>query len=109
MSVQLGKIVSVRIGRGGYQDAQLGVSFALGGDGWGVGDFWGHWATRSASAEWTAESRIVVLGEIFDRLGKLISEAKVEHAQELIGRPIEATFDSPIGRLVSWRILKEVL
>jgi hypothetical protein len=44
----IGKIQSATFGMGGYQDAMIGVSWTLGSDKecWGVGDFWGAWATR---------------------------------------------------------------
>ena len=33
---QLGKIQEVKLGFGGYQEVMFGVSFTLGGSGWGV-------------------------------------------------------------------------
>lgn len=39
LEVKLGKINKVKFGSGGYDDAMFGVTFDLGGQGWGVGDF----------------------------------------------------------------------
>ena len=103
----LGKIQSARYGFGGYQDAMLGVDFTLGGDGWGVGDFWGVWADRSDGAKWTLEDRSAELARITDRLRDLLRDAKVQTLDQLAGRPVEVFFNG--GKLSNWRILKEVL
>lgn len=105
---ELGKIKSIHFGYGGYQDAQYGVSFVLGGSGWGVSDFWGHWGTkRIGSEKWSEESRITSLGEVAMRLKALLDDAKVQHLDELKGVAVEVIFTDM--KLTSWRILKEVL
>lgn len=107
---RLAKIRSVKYGFGGYQGAMLGISFDLGGDGWGVSDFWGGWGPDiecTKSCKWTEESRITNHGEVSMRIGKLLREAKVETVDKLKGTPIEVTFDN--DSLRSWRVLKEVL
>ncbi len=104
---ELGRIKKVYCG---LTDAQLGISFELGGsDGWGVmTQFRGHWGgKRSEYAKWTDEDRIRVLGETFMYIGQLLSDAKVRDVSELVGKPVEATFDGNL--LTDWRILKEVL
>ena len=109
MRKELGKIISVRCGLGGYQDAQIGIGFTLGGDGWGVGTgFKGAWATKhSDSCKWTEQDRIESLGHAFMYLRELLKDAKVNDVTELVGIPVEVTFDG--NQLLEWRILKEVL
>lgn len=107
---ELGKIEAVHFGYGGYQDAMIGVRFSLGGDGWGTNDFWGCWSfERSELAIWTEAERLEKFGEIVMRINALLKTAKVNSLDELKNKPIEAVFDSPIGKLLSWRILTEVL
>jgi hypothetical protein len=106
--IKLGKISQISFGYGGYQDVQFGVSFLFQGDGWGCGDFWGHWGTdRTDFTQWTEESRIKHLGETCMKIRDILSHAKVSTLDELKNVPVEVTFvDNCIS---SWRILKEVL
>ena len=105
---ELGKIQSVEFGMGGYQDAMIGISFSLGGAGWGVSDFWGDWATDvTERTQWTHEQRCNRLGQTVWRVKKLLDESKAQTVSELKGKPIEATFVDM--KLTGWRILKEVL
>lgn len=111
MRKELGKINHLRIGMGGYQDCMFGISIDLGGEGWGVGDFKGFWSParmkRSDNAQWTEADRDEEIVTTFRWLDALMAEAKVTDSNELVGIPIEATFDGML--LKSWRILKEVL
>jgi hypothetical protein len=107
MSKELGKIQSIRFGMGGYEDAMVGVNFYLGGEGWGAGDFWGTWADRSEDAKWTLEDQAKIFAETTIKVRNLLKKAKVKSLDELKGIPIEAEFSQM--RLVSWRILEEVL
>lgn len=108
MNVELGKIKSVEFGHGGYQDACIGVTFVLGGESWGVSDFWGDWAIeRSSHASWTEDGRIKKLGSVTMRIAGLLADAKVSSISQLKGVPIEVTFEGTT--LKSWRVLKEVL
>ena len=110
---ELGKIRSVKFGSGGYQNAMIGFSFDLGGNNWGVSDFWGTWETKEVSAtgnmaqEKLNDQRIRFLGESCMRISALLGFAKVDSLDRLKGIAIEVTFED--GRLESWRILKEVL
>jgi hypothetical protein len=104
---ELGKITSLRVGIGGYQDAMFGVWLQLGGRSWGVADGRGTWATRSDGAkfsmtEWRSEFADTMLW-----LADLCTSAGVQDAQALVGKPVEITFDGM--KLDSWRILDEVL
>ncbi len=107
----LGKIASVVIGDGGYQDAMFGVSFQLSFDGSsGVGDFWGAWGTGIDCTErckWTEAERQQQVAEAFWKLAKLMRDAKVSDAAKLKGVPIEVEIEG-MG-LKSWRVLTEVL
>lgn len=106
---QLGKIREVRFGHGGYQDAMIGIQFTLGGEGWGVGDFWGEWAIkRIEGAQWTEGGRITGLGEMVMRVNKLLLDAKVEHIHELKGIPVRVFFKN-FNHLDRWEVLTEVL
>ena len=110
---KLGKIKSMQLGYGGYQDAQLGFSFQLGGgDGWGIcTQFYGAWADGpSSGAKWTKEDQTKALGEAFLTLRELMDDAGVKDARDLVGKPVEVEIGGDgIGTLQSWRILKEVL
>lgn len=107
---RIGKIKSASFGEGGYQDACIGISFDLGSDkdSWGVGDFWGAWSIeRSDYCKWTEASRITELGEMCMRVSKLLADAKKRSVHELVGTPVEVTFDGNL--LKSWRVLTEVI
>lgn len=105
---KLGKIQDVRFGFGGYQDAMIGISFTLGGDGWGVGDFWGDWSIkRSDTAKWSEADRMGRLAETVWRIKELLDDAKVRNVEDLKDIPVMVSFEG--NTLKSWRVLKEVL
>lgn len=105
---ELGRIQKIAFGWGGYQDAMIGVSITLGGKSWGCGDFKGAWGIeRSERCQWTEEDRLRQLGEACMWLKELLTKAKVQTIDQLQDVPIEATFDG--NKLVSWRVLEEVL
>lgn len=104
---KLGKISKVSFGYGGYQDAQFGLSVTLSGESWGVGDFKGFWASRPTHADWTVEDQTRSLGETALYLRDLLRLAKKQEVHELVGVPVEVTFDG--NMLKEWRILEEVL
>lgn len=105
---KLGKIRTIQIGSGGYQSAMFEVSFDLGGEGWGDGDFWGFWSEPpSKNSKWTRSDQLSAIGESFLKLQKIMNEAKVNDAFKLKGAPVEISFES--NRLVGWRILEEVI
>lgn len=110
MEKRIGKIKKASFGHGGYQDACIGVSFDLGSDKdlWGVGDFWGAWATtRSDYCKWTEADRLTQLGEAVMRLNATMRDANVDRVERLAGVPIEVTFDG--NTLKEWRVLTEVI
>ena len=112
MSVEktLGKIESVSIGLGGYQDAMMGISFDLSHGGLlSVSDFWGTWGLEidSKGTKWTEADRDAKFAETMRKINQLLIDAKVDNVNQLKGKPIEATCDGM--SMVSWRILTEVL
>lgn len=105
---ELGRIQTARFGYGGYQDAMIGVGFTLGDGTWGVSDFRGAWGIdRSENAHWTEVNRLIELGETCMWLRDILKAAKRQTVSDLVGTPIEATFDGLT--LKSWRVLTEVL
>ena len=108
MRKQIGKIQKVSFGHGGYQEAMIGISFTLGGEGWGVSDFWGSWSLeRSDYAKWSEQDRIDQLGETVMRINKLLNDSKTHNVNNLQDVPIECSFEGNL--LKSWRVLTEVL
>ena len=98
---KIGKIISARFGLGGYDDAMIGISFSLGNDSWGVQDFWGQWADNS--------EHIICNKAAAMSLTALFKDAKKGTLDELAGIPVEVTFDGPGGKLLTWRVLTEVI
>lgn len=108
MRTEIGKIKTVYFGKGGYDDAMIGITFTLGGEAWGVGDFWGQWATKiTEGTQWTEESRTTKLGETVMRILQLLQDAKVSKVDDLMNIPVEVSFEG--NTLKSWRILTEVI
>ena len=105
--VKLGKIKSVKLGPGGYDDAMFGVSFELGGDDWGVIDFRGTWETRSDHAKFSEEDWKREHTDAYFRIMRIMKEAKVRDLSQLKNIPVEVTIERM--KLYSWRILTEVL
>lgn len=105
----LGKIAGCKFGRGGYDNAMVGWSFHLESKAGSSIDFWGYWAHRSKDAKWTEESREALMGKYTMQVVELLSKAKKESLEELVGVPIEITWEGFNGRLLSWRVLEEVL
>ena len=111
MEKSIGKISSISLGYGGYQDAQFGLSvnFTSKKDSWEVGDFKGFWSTdtKSKGCKWTEKDRDASFAEIMRLINKLLSESNKQSLDQLKGTPVEVTFDGM--SLKSWRILTEVI
>ena len=111
METKLGKLENVKFGLGGYQDACLGLTVTISGDGWGVCDNKSTWDVSqiecSDSCKWTEEDRSKGYDEIMRFVSSLLSDAKVSSVDLLNGKPVEAIFDGMM--LKSWRILTEVI
>jgi hypothetical protein len=105
---QLGKITSATFGWGGYDGAMIGLSIGLGGESWDCGDFKGAWGIdRSDHAQWTERDRKEQLGHACMFLRDVLRNAKKQTVDQLVGVPVEVTFDD--NRMISWRVLEEVL
>lgn len=107
---RIGKIKVAEFGIGGYQGAMIGFTFDLGGNNWGVTDFWGTWAKRPDTAQWTVDDQIALLGKATLRVKDLLKASGKEYISDLVGVPIMVTFFPGAPRtLRSWRILTEAL
>lgn len=105
---EIGVIQSAKFGWSGYQDVQIGLSVTLKMKGSGVVSFDGFWGLeRSDHCKWTEEERQRYLGETVMRLAKILTDAKKNHVEELVGVPVEVTLDGNL--LKSWRVLTEVI
>jgi hypothetical protein len=105
---ELGKITHANFGWGGYQDVMFGLSLQFSGSAWGCGDFKGAWGVAwTESCKWTEEDRLRDLGKTCMFLKDLMTKAKVKSVEDLVGVPVEVTFDG--NTLRSWRVLEEVL
>jgi hypothetical protein len=107
---ELGKIKSVFVGHGGYQDVQLGITFIFEGEGFGIGDFRGFWDVSIESdknTKWTEKDRDAAYAKTMRFISKVLTDAKVANVAELKNKPVEVTIEDM--RLKSWRILTEVL
>jgi len=111
MHKELGKISKVTIGNTGYQEAMFGIDIWVQGAGWGSClCFTGGWnMDPSPSAKWTVDDRDKKNGEAFNKLRLIMKDFKVKEFRELEGKPIEATFESPLGSIISIRPLTEVM
>ena len=86
----------------------IGLSLQFSGESWGCGHFDGQWAIKpSDHAKWTDDERVRGLGETVMRLKEILEQAKVRHVEELVGIPVECTFEGMT--LTNWRVLMEVL
>lgn len=111
MEKSLGKIESIRLGYGGYQDAMFGVSVTLAHGGWHCSDFIGTWAPSlmpcASYTQWTEADRDEQFAKVMRKIDQWMSEAKVDRLNQLVGVPVEVTVDGM--QLSSWRILTEVI
>lgn len=107
MEKKIGKIRSVKLGSGGYDDVMFGFTFDLAFDGSGVQSFMGTWSNRPGSAMWSVDDQNRDFLEAFLFVKNLLKEANKSNFLDLVGMPIEVTIDG--GCLKSWRILTEVL
>jgi hypothetical protein len=108
MRKELGKIVAIKFGLGGYQDACIGLSISFGGKGWGVNTFIGGWAIeRSDYCKWTEEDRLRDIGKAGMKLVEMLNATRKTDVTQLVGTPVECSFEG--NELKDWRLLDEVL
>ena len=89
---ELGKINAALVGMGGRDDGMFGVTFHLETTGGSVVDFW------------RLDDQTVRALEV----QRLMISAGVKHVSDLAATPIEAHYEES-GKLMSWRVLTEVL
>lgn len=110
METRLGKIESLRVGMGGYQDAMFGVTVCLSMQGSGVSDFKGMWGQDIKVGEhtkWSETDRSRQFDDLVRWMDDQCRLAKVDDVMKLVGKPVEVTLDG--NTLKSWRLLTEVL
>ena len=111
MEKKLGKLSGVKFGLCGYQEACLGLSVTISGEGWGVCDNKSAWDANQIKhtkhCKWTEEDRSKGYDDVIRYVSDLLSHAKVRSVGDLNGKPVEAVFDGMT--LKSWRILTEVI
>lgn len=93
---KLGKITRIEFGRCPDRGG-LGLFYTLSGEGWGV----------DASRVYIGKGYLECMGDVGSYIVDLLDTAKVNYISQLKGKPVEATFEG--NKLISWRILKEVL
>lgn len=104
----LGKITKAEFGFGGYQDAQFGFSIVIESKNSGVSDFSGFWADEASEhAKWDELDQNNYWSEMLRELRDILELAQVRHVSDLVGKPVEVVFER--NKLVSWRILDEVI
>lgn len=105
---RIGKIDKATFGRGGYDDAMIGLSLSFAGDGWGTGTFVGTWAhDPPAHAKWTTEDQDKQFAMAVRKLEETLSDAKKTSCDQLVGVPVMVTFEN--DALKSWRVLTEAI
>lgn len=109
MEKVLGRIASISLGMGGYQDAMFGLTIVLHGGAGGCTDFHGFWASKpSEGAEWSINDQDTEFAKVMRFTLGLIEDAKVKSLHDLKGVPAEMTFDNT-QKLIKFRILTEVI
>lgn len=109
MKKKLGKISHARWGKGGYQDAMVGLSltFDMKG-GTSVGTFLGAWATqRREDCKWSENDRLIEIGKAGMKVAEMLEKIDGTDVNDLIGTPVEVILDG--NMLTDWRLLEEVL
>ena len=81
MKTELGKIKSINLGHGGYQDSQIGLNVNLGGEGWHVSDFIsGGWLNHTERTSPTGETyeghaRVLERSELVVKITQLLNRS----------------------------------
>ncbi len=101
----LAKITRADLGHDG--DGRFGLNLTFTGGGIGVGTFEGTWAERPERAQWTDEDQAKSFADVMYLLRDTLTKAKRRYASELVGVPVEVTFEG--NMLKSWRVLEEVI
>ena len=101
----LAKIARADFGHDG--DGRFGLSLTFTGSGIGTGTFAGNWATYPERAQYSKENWERGFLDAVFLIRDTLTKANRRYASELIGIPVELTFDG--NMLASWRVLEEVI
>ena len=111
IETRLGKLEKVSFGLGGYQEACIGFSATISGQGWGVSTNTSAWDVNKIKhtehCKWTEADRDAEYIKLVKYVSGLLNAAKVDTVDQLNGIAVEATFDD--NTLSECRILTEVL
>lgn len=112
MTTYLGKIVKAEFGHVGYERMQVGLTLEFKFDscsfleenivgGWYIGNKWNE------NCKWNVEGNRYQHAEMVEKVSQTLLDAKVNCVSELVNKPIQVEMENL--KLVSWRILTEVL
>lgn len=108
----LGKITSIRVGLGGYEDVMFGLHVTLENHKTTISKSYCTWdPTRTPWTErckWSDQDRDELFVSIMRRISALLCDAKCMDVSQLHGKPVEFTLNAE-GELATWRILTDVL
>lgn len=105
--IKIGKIESVKLGFGGYQNVMFGltISFSDAEGSFYVEEFIGTWSYDPPErAEWTKESQGKIFADVMFKIIEICKKANVDDFTKLQGCPVEICLNG--DRLNSWRILE---
>lgn len=105
MEKELGKISAVSFGRNSDRPFMFGLELNFSGKGWGT--FTTIGANMSDDCKWDEDERNAAFFDVCKRINKLLEDASVNSVHELVGIPVEVTFENHTLR--DYRILTEVL
>ena len=112
---RIGKIKSIDLANGGYQNAAFGLDIEFNGkdengDDWNGYYFdgpWAVWMEWRKDNKWIEQDRTDHFGKILRKINELVIDAKVDSFLELKNVPVEVILSG--CKVESFRILKEVL
>ena len=105
MQKELGKISAVSFGRNSDRPFLFGLELTFGGKDWGTFTMIG--ANMSDTCKWGEVERNEAFFDVCKKINKLLEDANVNSVDELVGIPVEVTFEN--NTLSDYRILTEVL
>lgn len=105
MHKEIGYIEKVTFGKGGYNDDMIGILLCFKGKNWIVNDDRLTWDWNIVKDEWIKD-RDIAYRDMVIFLSKLLSDAKVNTIEELVGIPVEIEFDRR-NSIVDFNIIKK--
>jgi hypothetical protein len=103
---ELGKISKAEFGMVYDREFLFGLLLTFEGKGWGVSD---HYLVNiHPDCKWPSETeKLEAMAEVLQKTHKLLQDAKAYTVSQLIGKPVEITFENRV--IKGFRILAEVL